>query len=187
MVDSQSGKGHLESNNLSYYTFYLKSERPIKAVIRHLPMNTPAKEIAEGLVDLGFEIISVEQMSTTRRSPEGTTSITLPLFLITLPRIRKSQDFFKLSTSATFPSRYSHTNPKTPSRNVTTARSLTTSGLIANNLPAACGVGVATNTKIARKKGTQHQHKHAATASWLKKRQHIPPTGTPNNTKGRVF
>jgi hypothetical protein len=33
MVDYQSVKGHFEANNLSYYTFYPKSERPIKAVI----------------------------------------------------------------------------------------------------------------------------------------------------------
>jgi hypothetical protein len=97
MVDYQSVKGHFETNNLSCYTFYPKSERPIKAVIRHLPTNTPAKDIAEGLVDLSFEVISVRQMSTTRWSSEGTTSITLPLFLIILPRTTKSQDFFKLS------------------------------------------------------------------------------------------
>jgi hypothetical protein len=78
--------------NLFYYTFYPKSERPI----RHLPINTAAKDIAEGLVHLGFEIISVNEMSTTRRSPEGTTCITLPLFLIILPRMTKSQDLFKL-------------------------------------------------------------------------------------------
>jgi hypothetical protein len=97
MVDYKSVKGHLEFNNLSFYTFYLKSERPIRAVTRHLPINTPAKDIAEGLVDLGFEIISVKQVSTTRRSPKGTTPTTLPLFLITLPRMTKSQDLFKLS------------------------------------------------------------------------------------------
>jgi hypothetical protein len=53
MVDYKSVKGHFEANNLSYYTFYPKSERPIKAVIRHLPINIPAKYIAEELVDLG--------------------------------------------------------------------------------------------------------------------------------------
>jgi hypothetical protein len=37
-------------------------------------------------------------------------------------------------------------------------------------------MGAATCTKIARKKGTQHQRQHAATSSWLKERQHIPPT-----------
>jgi hypothetical protein len=55
----------------------------------HLPINTPAEDIAEGLVDLGLDVISVKQMSTDRRSPEG-TPIILPLFLVTLPRTIKS-------------------------------------------------------------------------------------------------
>jgi hypothetical protein len=89
-VDYQSVKTYFESKNLSYYTFYPKSEKPIKAVIHHLPVNTPAKDISEGLVDLGFNVISVKQMSTARKSSEGTTHITLPLFLVTLPRTTKS-------------------------------------------------------------------------------------------------
>jgi hypothetical protein len=91
-MDYQSVKARFETN-------YPKSEKPIKTVIRHLPVNTPAEDIAEGLVDLGFDVISVKQMSTARRSPEGTSHITLPLFLVTLPRTTKSQDVFKLSSS----------------------------------------------------------------------------------------
>jgi hypothetical protein len=30
------------------------------------------EDIAERLVDLGFDVISIRQMSTARRSPEGT-------------------------------------------------------------------------------------------------------------------
>jgi hypothetical protein len=59
-------------------------------VIRHLPENTPVEDITKGLVELGFDVISVKQM-------EGTTHITLPLFLVSLPRTTKSQDLFKLS------------------------------------------------------------------------------------------
>jgi hypothetical protein len=93
MVDYQSVKGHFEANTLSYYNFYPKSERPIKALIRHLPTNTPAKDIAEGLVDLGFEVNSVRQMSTARRALEGTASITQPLFLITLEKLQVGSGF----------------------------------------------------------------------------------------------
>jgi hypothetical protein len=66
-------------------------------VIRHLPINTPAEDIVEGLADLGFNVISTKQMSTARRYPEGTI-ITLPLFLVTLPRTTESQDIFRLSS-----------------------------------------------------------------------------------------
>jgi hypothetical protein len=49
-------------------------------------------------VDLGYDVISVKQMSTTRRSTtEGPSSINLPLFLITLPRTTKSLEIFKLT------------------------------------------------------------------------------------------
>jgi hypothetical protein len=41
------------------FTFYPKADKPIKAVIRHLPINTPAEDIVEGLVDIGFDVISV--------------------------------------------------------------------------------------------------------------------------------
>jgi hypothetical protein len=95
MADFQAVKLHFEPNNLSFYSFS-KSENPIKAVIRHLPINTPAEDIAECLGDLSFEVVSVRQLTTTRWSLEG-TPVTLPLFLVTLPRTTKSQELFKLS------------------------------------------------------------------------------------------
>jgi hypothetical protein len=97
MADFSSIKKLLENNNLSYFTFYPKSEKPIKAVIRHLPENTPAEDISDGLVSLGFDVISVKQMTTSRRTPEGTNNINLPLFLVTLPRTEKSQELFRLN------------------------------------------------------------------------------------------
>jgi hypothetical protein len=92
MADFQSVKSHFDTNKLSYYSFYPKSEKPMKAVIRHLSQNTPAEDISDALVILGFDVISVKQMTATRRaSPEGSKNINLPLFLITLPRTTKSQ------------------------------------------------------------------------------------------------
>jgi hypothetical protein len=96
MVDYQVVKTFFETKSLSYYTFNPKTEKPIKAAIRHLPINTPAEDIADGLMDLGFDVISVRQMSTDHRWPEGYKSIASPLFLVTLPRTAKSQDIFKL-------------------------------------------------------------------------------------------
>jgi hypothetical protein len=49
-VDFKSVKSHFDAPNLSYYSFYPKSEKPMKAVIRHLPHNTPAEDISDGLV-----------------------------------------------------------------------------------------------------------------------------------------
>jgi hypothetical protein len=38
--------------------------------------NTLAEDISDGLVSLGYDVISIKQMTTTRRSPpEGTSNI----------------------------------------------------------------------------------------------------------------
>jgi hypothetical protein len=86
------------SKHLSYYIFFPKSQKPIKAVIRHLSSNTPAERIYEALVEVGFDAIGVKQMTTSRRPPsEDPAKGNLPLFLITLPRTEKSQEIFKLT------------------------------------------------------------------------------------------
>jgi hypothetical protein len=61
-------KTYLEKKKLSF-TFFSKSEKPIKAIICHLPQNTPAEDISDGLMNLGFDIISIKQMITTLRTP----------------------------------------------------------------------------------------------------------------------
>jgi hypothetical protein len=87
MADFSAVRSYIENNNLAYFTFYPKSIKAIKAVIRHLPLSTPAEDISDGLVRLGFDVISVKQITATRRSPsEVTTTINIPPFLITLPR-----------------------------------------------------------------------------------------------------
>jgi hypothetical protein len=84
MVDFSATCSHFENNNLPYFAFCPKSQKPIKAVMRHLPFTSPAEEISDGLVNLGFDVISIRQMSATHRSPaEGTTTVNIPLFLIT--------------------------------------------------------------------------------------------------------
>jgi hypothetical protein len=37
MADFSAIRKHLDNNSLSYFTFFPKLEKPIKAVIRHLP------------------------------------------------------------------------------------------------------------------------------------------------------
>jgi hypothetical protein len=55
---------YFDMNNLYNDTFHQKSEKHVKAVIRQLPTDTPT-EISKGLEELGHEVISVKQMSTT--------------------------------------------------------------------------------------------------------------------------
>jgi hypothetical protein len=105
VTDLEVVKSYLSSNNISYNSLFPKSQKPIKAVVRHLPSNTPAEDISDGLVTLGFDVVSVRQMTTTRwSSSEGTRN--LPLFHITLPRTEKNPNKFSTCKAlATFPSR----------------------------------------------------------------------------------
>jgi hypothetical protein len=97
MADYSAVRAHFEDQKLHYFTFHHKSEKPIKAVIRHLPIDTPAKDISGGLLDLGFDVISVKQMTYSLTSPEKVNKqVNIPLFLITLKRSDKSQDILKL-------------------------------------------------------------------------------------------
>jgi hypothetical protein len=66
MADFQSVKSHFDSQILSYYSSFPKSEKPIKAAIRHLPHKNPEEDISDGLVSLGFHILSLKQMTATR-------------------------------------------------------------------------------------------------------------------------
>jgi hypothetical protein len=64
-------------------------------VTRHLTQHTPAEGVSDGPADFGFDVISVKQM-TARRSPKGTTTANMLLHLISLPRMAKLQEIFKL-------------------------------------------------------------------------------------------
>jgi hypothetical protein len=77
MADYYSIGTHFDKNKLSYFTFHPKGNNPIKAVIRHLPIYTPADDISDGLQDLGFG---------------SSHQVNLPLFLVTLAKDQKSQE-----------------------------------------------------------------------------------------------
>lgn len=69
VADFSAVKFYAGNNDLAYFTFYPKSLKPIKAVIRHLTLNTPAEDIYDGVVSLGFDVINVKQLTVTLRSP----------------------------------------------------------------------------------------------------------------------
>jgi hypothetical protein len=64
MTDFEAVKSYFSNHNLAYCSIFPKSQKPIKAVLRHLPSNTPAEDISEGLATLGFDVIRVKQMTT---------------------------------------------------------------------------------------------------------------------------
>jgi hypothetical protein len=99
MVYYSAMKSYLEKNNVHYFTFSPNSEKPIKAVICHLPPNMPAENISNSLENFGFNIVNMRQMMITRTAPNGQTHMEpLPLFLVTLTRKIKYQEIFKLNS-----------------------------------------------------------------------------------------
>jgi hypothetical protein len=98
MADYSAMKSYLKKNNLHYFPFSSNTEKPIRAVIRHLPPDTPAEYISNSLENLGFSMINVRQL-TIRRAPNGQIYVeNLPLFHVTLTRNVKSREIFKLNS-----------------------------------------------------------------------------------------
>jgi hypothetical protein len=56
MAGYSAMKSYLEENNLQYFAFSPNSEKPIKAVIRHHPPDTPEEDISSSLEGLGFNV-----------------------------------------------------------------------------------------------------------------------------------
>jgi hypothetical protein len=75
MADYSAIRHYLDCQYLNYYTFFSKSVKPIKAVTGHLS-DTPAEDISNVLVELGFEIISVKQMTSRKTIRDGGTRVT---------------------------------------------------------------------------------------------------------------
>jgi hypothetical protein len=68
MVNFSAIKSHFDEQKLPYFTFYPKSQKPVKAVIRHIPHSTTVEDICDGLMNLGFDVIRGKQITTNRRS-----------------------------------------------------------------------------------------------------------------------
>jgi hypothetical protein len=91
-------KHHFGNKQLNYFTFHPKCGKPIKAVICHLPSDIPAEDISQELTALGYNVISVRQMTVSRSLPQGgSQAVNISLFLINLKRNQKSQEIFKLT------------------------------------------------------------------------------------------
>jgi hypothetical protein len=54
-------KFQLKEINIHYFAFTQNSEKPIKAVIRHLLPDTPSEIISSSLDNLGFNVINIRQ------------------------------------------------------------------------------------------------------------------------------
>jgi hypothetical protein len=68
MTDYKATQNFLTQKGLPFFTFYSKGDKPVKAVIRHLPNNISSEDITLALQELGCEVISVKQPLSGRGS-----------------------------------------------------------------------------------------------------------------------
>jgi hypothetical protein len=160
-IKSQLQKKKKKKKKIPFYTFHPKSVKPIKAIIRYLPSNTPAEDIANELLALGFRVIGVRQMTPTR--PQASDN--LPLFLVKLPRSDKSQEIFKLTSLSHVIRVEAHRAQTDLTQCLLTASNLGTYGQTAGNPLDVYGVEAAIYTRSAQKRKTGSLHLLAATSS----------------------
>lgn len=85
MMDFSAWKAHFKRDNLHCFSFSLNLKTPLKL---WFALQSPAEDIHSGLVQLGFDIITIKQMSANCLSAaEGTSTNHLPLFPDNLDRI----------------------------------------------------------------------------------------------------
>jgi hypothetical protein len=71
MTNNKAMLSYLISQNLCHISLYTKLDKPIIAVINQIPITIPAQDICKALQGLGFDIISIRQMSAKCPSRGG--------------------------------------------------------------------------------------------------------------------
>jgi len=88
--DFRAIKKFFEEKKYEYYTYRLKSEKDISAVICNLPMSITESEIFNELKNLNYPIKSVTKLTNKNKLP-------LPLAAIQLTRTEEANKIFELN------------------------------------------------------------------------------------------
>lgn len=88
--DFRSLTKFLDEKKYEYYTYRLKDEKDISAVIRNLPMSITEVEVMEELKNLKYPVQSVTRLTNKDKVPT-------PLMAIQLSNLPTSPDIFKLT------------------------------------------------------------------------------------------
>ncbi|KAL4125739.1 hypothetical protein QTP88_009979 [Uroleucon formosanum] len=81
---------YLDEKKYEYYTYRLKTEKDISAIIRNLPMSITEFEVMEELKILEYPVKSVTRLTNKDKTPT-------PLIAVQLTNHHKSQEIFKLN------------------------------------------------------------------------------------------
>lgn len=82
----------LDAEKIKFHTYMLKTDKPVKVIIRHLPTSTKPEAIQEELLAMDFPVTNVTQFKSRR---DGEIK-PIPIFLVTLTRTEKASDIYHL-------------------------------------------------------------------------------------------
>ncbi|GFX71293.1 PRE_C2HC domain-containing protein [Trichonephila clavipes] len=86
---------HLREIKEQFYVIDPPDSRPLKVVIKGLPISTEIHEIQDDLTSQGFNVEKVAQLTRSK------TKAPLPIFMVELEKKPNSPDIFKLKNAAT--------------------------------------------------------------------------------------
>ena len=61
--DHHQLKAYFDAKNRQYYSFQLKSELPLRVMLKRLPKSTAAGEIKDELLSQGYPVRSMKQLT----------------------------------------------------------------------------------------------------------------------------
>ena len=85
-------KQFLEDHNKQHFTFQLKSELPLRVILKILPAYTYPEEVKAELITAGYPVRSVKQLSKI----ENNETIRLPLYILELNNTNKGREIYDL-------------------------------------------------------------------------------------------
>jgi hypothetical protein len=98
-MDYKAIQKFLIGRSLPYFTFCAKLEKFVKAHIKHLLDNNSSEDITVVFQEPDHDVVGIKQITPKRSTSEGgVTHISLPFFIVTLARNKKTPEIFKFTT-----------------------------------------------------------------------------------------
>ena len=91
--DYKKVRNFFDQKKKQYFTHQIKSELPLRVVIKRLPNNADPNEIKEELIALGYPVKSVKQLSKV----EEDRTVKFPVFPVELDNTEKAREIYNLT------------------------------------------------------------------------------------------
>ena len=91
MEDYRTLGAYFDEKNRQYYSFQLRSELPLRLMLKRLPKSTDTEERKAELLHLGYLVCSVKQIT----KKENNAETELPLFALELETNDQAREIYK--------------------------------------------------------------------------------------------